>query len=234
MISLTERMKVIARLCDKTDLLFDVGCDHARISIALAESGMAGRVIASDINSGPLDAAKKNAKAAGVGDKMKFVLSDGLTKVDVENEIKGEKSSLLLISGMGGELTEKILSESEDKLSLIDRFVFSPQSKLNDFRRFLGRKGFFIETEKTVEDRGKIYFVIRAVRGGDSCKDDTDYELGPYFFNEKNETKERLLREKTSLYEMLCSNKNITGDDRKRYEVMLRLYREAYRRYEMQ
>ncbi len=236
-LTLTDRMLVIAELCSKrnsnNDILFDVGCDHALISIDLLKNDIFARAVASDINKGPLKSAGVNARKAGVSEKMEFILSDGLKDIDVAQKKDGYEGAVLVISGMGGELTEKILSESYEKLEYFDEFIFSPQSKLNGFRRFLGKRGFCIREEKTVLDKGKYYFVIRASKGADACHNETDYELGPYFFSDKSDIKKELLKNRISLYEGLCRNDRIDSESLKRYNGLLGLYREALTRYEM-
>ena len=228
-----SRMKTIAGLCPKCDILFDIGCDHARISIELLKNDRVSFVVASDINKGPLKAASENAAKEGLTGSMEFVLSDGFKEIDVAQRAGRFKSSTAVISGMGGELIEKILDEGRDKHKYIDDFIFSPQSKLNGFRRYLGASGFFIQEEKLVSDRGKLYFVIRCTHGNDSCGNESDYELGPYFFDEKSGLKRKYLEDKISLYEGLCRNKKIEEETVKKYRDMLQLYLQAKDRYEM-
>ena len=229
----SQRMEAIAGLCSKGDILFDVGCDHAIISISLLQSNAFGRAVASDVKKGPLETARLNAEKAGVSERMSFILSDGLKGIDVEKEKEGRKSSTLLISGMGGELIERILNDSPLKRDLFDGFVFSPQSKLEGFRRYLGRTGLCIKEEKTVFDKDKFYFVIRAEKGEDPCKSDMDYELGPCFFDERTDLKKKLLINRLSLYEGLCGNKMIDPESLAEYKRKLYIYREAVERYEM-
>ena len=233
MSELKSRMKVIAGLCPKCDVLFDIGCDHARISIELIKKGYAGFAVASDINKGPLNAASENAVKEGLADRMEFVLSDGFKEIDVKESTGKFKSSAAIITGMGGELIEKILEEGRDKHKYIDDFIFSPQSKLNGFRKYLGASGFSIQEESIVSDRGKLYFVIKCRHGKDSCQSEADYELGPDFFDKKNELKKKYLEDRILLYEDLCRNKKIDEESLNKYKEMLQLYLQARDRYEM-
>ena len=59
-----ERMLKIAALADFSEVVADIGCDHAYISINLIENGKANKVIASDLREGPLKIGKENIKLA--------------------------------------------------------------------------------------------------------------------------------------------------------------------------
>ena len=239
MIRLSGRMREIASLCPKSSILYDVGCDHALISIYLISAGVVDFVTASDINRGPLETAEKNARKEGVSDRMSFILSDGLKMVDInqdktDTDIHSDRAfRTLLISGMGGELIKKILEDGRDKLDKFDCFIFSPHSKPGDFRRYLGSAGICIKEERLIKDDGKFYFLIKAGHGSDACHKDTDYEFGPYFFDGRDSLKEEYLSNGLAVYERLYKDPKITGDGRIRIEKSLNLYREALRRYEM-
>lgn len=232
MIRLSKRLEEIASECAGCDLLLDIGCDHALIPVSLLEKESIRFAIASDINSGPLEAAKKNAGEAGVGERMRFVISDGLKNIDLLDPGFPPDKTTLLISGMGGPLTERILKEGKEKIESIGNFVFSPQSKIADFRRFLGRNGFFIKNEKLAQDDGKYYFLISCKKGEDACKDDLEYELGPDFFDEKSVEKEAYLNLRLRTFRDLSHNKDIKGESRRGIEEKLSLYEKAVKKYE--
>ena len=86
-----------------------------------------------------------------------------------------------LIAGMGGELIEKILAEGSEKAARFESFVFSPHTKVPEFRCFLGRNGYCIRDERVMSEDGKFYTIIKAEHGEDACHDSFDYEFGPLF-----------------------------------------------------
>ncbi len=233
MIRLSGRLEKIASFCSNCDILLDIGCDHALIPVSLLESGRISHAIASDINKGPVEAAKKNALKAGVSDRMTFIVDDGLKGIDPGDSLFKGKNCLLLISGMGGELIEKIISEGSDRLDIISGFVFSPQSKLEEFRRFLGRSGFHIEKEKLVREDGKDYFIIVAKKGSDACRYDMDYILGPYFFDDRDPVKRDYLEKEVRIYGKLFENEAIEKSRKDEIEKLFHLYERAVERYEM-
>ena len=87
--------------------VIDVGTDHGYLPAALAKRGYPGNIFASDINEGPLNAAKTTADNESLTDKIKFLLCDGLIACDPD------KIDTIVIAGMGGDLICRILDQAE-------------------------------------------------------------------------------------------------------------------------
>ena len=87
----------------------DIGTDHAYLPIYLLLSGKIKFAVASDINRGPLDSAKRNAAKYGLTDKMRFTLANGLDGLPLEEDGVSD----IVICGMGGELIAQIIAASE-------------------------------------------------------------------------------------------------------------------------
>ena len=139
------------------DTAADVGTDHAYIPVYLIKSGRCRRAVASDINEGPLNNAIKNAAAYGVSDKIDFYLSDGLEGVPLEGVTD------ILICGMGGELTARIISACPRLYTAGDgapRLILQPMSGADKLRRFLAEDGFEVTDGGVAEAAGKIYQCI--------------------------------------------------------------------------
>jgi len=147
---ITERIRAIAELIENTEVLADIGCDHAHISIYLAETGRVKRVIASDLREGPLNRAKKNVNEAGLSDCFRFELASGLSGLN-----EGEADTVL-ISGMGGILIKNILSEGSGTAEKIKHLVLEPQSDVFLVREMLRELGFTIIREKMVRRALKV------------------------------------------------------------------------------
>ena len=185
---LSLRMEKVKNTVVPCKTLCDVGCDHGFVSIALVEDGTAERVIACDINKGPLAAASDNIRAAGLSDRIETRLSDGLHKVTQE-----DRPDTIVIAGMGGALTVKILTEGREVLKTVSQLVLQPQSELFLVRNWLRNAGYNISKECFLFDSGKPYFVIDA-RPGEPIPH-TDEENA--FFDEFSEY---LLKDKNPLY----------------------------------
>ena len=103
---MNKRLEAIYALIGEGRGLVDVGTDHGYIPTALAQSGYAGNIIASDIKPGPLQAARRSAENAGVADKIDFLLCDGLDGCDPS------AIDTIVIAGMGGDTICGILDRA--------------------------------------------------------------------------------------------------------------------------
>lgn len=178
----------------------DVGTDHAKLPMYLvSQCGFCG-VTATDINEGPCETARKNISANGAfyTAKIKVVKTNGMEGLD------DTPVNRVVIAGMGGELIADILERAsftrkeKGKVS----FVLQPQSKEHILRKFLCDNGFFILSEKWVEEAGKSYCVINAVYDGEKREASL---FGLYFgFAEiasGRDVFENVLRKKASVFE---------------------------------
>ncbi len=201
---LSKRMKLAADMITKGSRVADIGCDHGYVSIYLYKSGIAPVCIASDINRGPLEAARKN-KELFDADGVELRLSNGLEKYK-----RGEVQSIL-ITGMGGNLIARILSDKADVVQSAVELVLEPQSEYESVRETVSELGFNIIDEEMIVECGKYYPVIKAVRS-ENIQQIQKYELlyGPCLIKKKNPIlKEYLEREKKRLNnildELLCN-----------------------------
>lgn len=153
---LSVRLQTILSLVPECGTAADIGCDHGLLSIELIQSGRAKRVIASDLRKGPLMRAEKNVSEAGLSDRIRIRLGDGLKTLS-----PGEAETVI-IAGMGGPLLEKILTEGGDILKDVRTLILSPHTEIPSVRRFLEKTAFRITEEKITKDAGKTYFVLKA------------------------------------------------------------------------
>ena len=157
MISLDNRLKTAAALCRRGTIVCDVGTDHALLACHLAMNG-AKEVIASDINDGPLEAARETVIRTGV-DNVRVLKSDGLQQIDYADDV--------IICGMGGELIADIIAGCRF-LSEDTRFILQPMTKAEILRRRLYSDGFTILEERTAYDGRRAYVVMLARYTGES------------------------------------------------------------------
>ena len=156
---LSKRLSAVAEFVTPGGCLVDVGTDHGYVPIALLEQKKISSAIAMDVNRGPLERAREHIAQYNMGDYIETRLSDGLHALQA-----GEGDSLL-IAGMGGGLTVRILSEGEPLLSGFGELILEPQSDIDRVRAWLLEHGFFLAQENFVEEDGKYYPILRAVHG---------------------------------------------------------------------
>lgn len=158
--NLSLRLTEVKNMVVPCDTVCDVGCDHGYVSIALIKEGKAKKVLACDVNEGPLMAAKVNITEEGLSDKIETRLSDGLHNVTEEDH-----PDAIVIAGMGGALMERILSEGKPLLKTASQLVLQPQSEVFLVRKWLRENGYNIVSEKMLIDMGKYYCIINAQKG---------------------------------------------------------------------
>lgn len=160
-ITLDPRLQKCAEYVRPGKRVADIGTDHGYIPIALLQSGKTPFAVASDINEGPLESAKRSAARYGFEDKMKFVLSDGLHGVE-----SGDADDIV-IAGMGGELILRIVTEAPWLCSADKHLVLQPMTTAAQLREGLAALGFEIEREEAVWDGKKIYSVLSVLYTGE-------------------------------------------------------------------
>ena len=203
-----KRMLAIANLVDNSKVLADVGCDHAYISINLLEKGKVERIIASDLREGPLNIARDNIRLYGFEDRIETRLCAGLCGYEA-----GEVDTIL-ISGMGGMLVKEILSESIDVVKQADTLILEPQSDLRVVRAYLKDIGFEIIDEDMLNEGGKYYQIIKAVKSKERIEDCDDLgamaenEFGPILIKKKHPVLLEFLKKRKNHYERLLQNKS--------------------------
>lgn len=148
----------MAGLVPKGAAACDIGCDHGFVAIYLVEKKISPRVIAMDINKGPLLRAKEHIGSMSLSTYIDIRLSDGLEKLET-----GE-AECMIAAGMGGRLIVKIMSDYPEKLQSLRYLVLQPQSELSLVRRFLREQGFVIRREDMVLEDGKFYPMMLAER----------------------------------------------------------------------
>ncbi len=156
---MSRRMQKLASLVTEGNRLADVGTDHGYIPIALVQAGKIPSAIAMDVNRGPLARAEAHIREAGLATYIETRLSDGL------RELGAEDADTVLIAGMGGMLILRILTEGIPHLSGAEELILQPQSDVHRVRDWLQKHGYRVETEELVEEDGKYYPMMRAVRG---------------------------------------------------------------------
>ena len=188
---LSHRLQAIVDLLgDGThyDVVADVGCDHGWVSITLIQKGIADKVIASDVRSGPLERAKEHVAQYELGDRIETVLSDGLSHIGLRDDmnsgiyVSGQKAESFVtaksadaavIAGMGGMLICDILDECAKRNALPGTLVLQPQLSWQEVRQCLRGLSYQITAEDMVKEDGKFYVLMRAERMQDNNGSDT-------------------------------------------------------------
>ena len=214
---MNKRLHAIANLVQNGKGLVDVGTDHGYLPAYLAVHGYPGALYASDIHTEPLMAAKRTAEAAGVSERIRFLLCDGLALCPPE------EIDTIVIAGMGGDLIVKILDEAEWCMDTRYRLILQPMTKAEVLRYWLVNNGFALTAEHLVEDGGILYQIIVTAFGGSTRLCDAELFAGKQSLCAEKELYSRQL-------ELLSRRfrRAIDGMRGKRGEARLALYQEIW------
>lgn len=194
-VKLNNRLLSITDFIEEGSSVIDVGCDHALLSIFIAQNKKPLKVIASDIKEGPLVGAKENVKKYGVEDKVKIKLGSGIETIE-------EDIDTIIISGMGGLNMVGILKYSTDKYKKVNTIILSPNNDVDKVRREICKLGFYIENEKLVKEKNIIYPIINFKRGKKKYSY-RDYLYGPILIKNKDHLLLEKLKQEKDLKEKL-------------------------------
>lgn len=156
---LSKRLLSVASMVSQHAKVADIGCDHGYVSIYLLKNHIADRVIAMDVNDGPLERAKQHIKEAGLDAYIETRLSDGGAA------LLPDEADTAVIAGMGGKLMVRILSEATERIGHFKEVVLQPQSEIFKVREYLWNNGYDIVAEDMVFEDGKYYQIIKAIAG---------------------------------------------------------------------
>ena len=166
-IKLTPRLSAAASLVRGGGIVADIGTDHGYLPIHLLLSGKVTGAIAADIGKMPLKNAEKSIYNYGLQNKIMLRLSDGL------REFSRNDVDEIVFAGMGGTLIAEKMAETPWAKDETLHFVFQPQSRAEDLRKFLFENGFIINEEIATHEGRRVYIAFDASYMG--VKADFDY-----------------------------------------------------------
>lgn len=204
---LDKRLQLCADFVRSGARVADVGTDHAYLPVWLCRHGICPSAVAADINPDPLARGAQTVQHAGLENRIRLRLSDGLKEIG-ENEADD-----IVIAGMGGELIAAILSDCAYAKSPEKHFILQPMTKSECLIRWLCENNFFIDRQDCCIAGGKCYTVLSVYYTGEQAPTD---EL--FFYTGKLRPREhaahrRFLQEQTERL-----RKQAKGD--KRYGII--------------
>ncbi len=172
--SLDKRLLSCADYVRAGAVFADIGTDHGYLPIFLLKAARIDRAYLSDVNSGPLSSAERNAASEGLSDRCEFILTNGAAA------LSGKGITDYAICGMGGELIARIIEDAPHLKDESLRLILQPMTKQEHLRRYLALAGFRVISERFSFDSGKYYVTMVAEYCGE-CRElsDEEAELGP-------------------------------------------------------
>ncbi|MDM8143806.1 tRNA (adenine(22)-N(1))-methyltransferase [Megamonas hypermegale] len=167
------RLQTVADFVPRGSVIADIGTDHGYLPIELIKSGKCTKAVAADVNEGPLFAAKRSVRAAGLCAQIDIRLGSGLAVLQT-----GEVD-IAIFCGMGGNLIRQLLIDSPAVVNSLKGLILQPQQGYSALRRYLYEIGWHIEDEAIAKEDGRIYQVIYAVPGSAPLPSEIELEIGP-------------------------------------------------------
>ena len=161
--SLGPRLLALAELCGSGRLIIDVGCDHALLPVHLLQEDRFDAALAIDLNQGPIDLARDRLRAelaagelrSDLPDRLTFKMQDGLSGVDL---LPG---TCVVIAGIGGLETHKILEQVRHQTLAGVRFVLAPQRSYAELSYYLLSRGLQF-VQRLVSQEAFTYLLMQA------------------------------------------------------------------------
>lgn len=236
---LSKRLLKVASLVTEGASVADIGTDHGYIPIYLIEEGIASKVIALDINKGPLERARIHIEGHGLEGKIETRLSDGLARVE-----PGEVDTMIA-AGMGGGLVVHILKEGKTVTDQMTHCILQPQSEIDKVRRYVINHEFRIEEEDMVKEDGKYYPMMRLVhsREGDEISGreapykECEYLYGRRLLEKRHPVLKEYLERELNIREDILAGLRKEDGERARVRALeieeeMRLARQALQYYQ--
>ena len=176
---LSPRLQAVAAMIPNGSIPADIGSDHAHLPVALISSGCCHRVIATDMNIGPLERAREKVKGAGLTKRIELRLGNGL------EVLKRGEVDVIICAGMGGQLIREILIKGVSVLASVKRLVLQPNTKADELRLWLAANDWHLVSEELIFEKKHFYPILAAERG----KMELTYleaEIGPVLLKERH------------------------------------------------
>lgn len=223
---ISKRLEAVAAMVTPGSILADIGTDHAYIPIYLVSRGRIPRALAMDVNRGPLARAAAHIASYGLEQSIETRLSDGLCM------LKKNEAQSVLIAGMGGPLTVRILQDGCDALEGCAELILQPQSEIRLVRAYLEKSGWQIAAEDMLCEEGKFYQMMRAVRGSGRAMTPQELRFGPLLLRQRHPVLQSYLARERRLQEEVLQALQGRGSEaasvrRREVEEELRIIREA-------
>ncbi len=156
-IDLEPRLDMITGLVPECNIVCDIGTDHAYIPIRLIQEEKCNKVIATDINEGPIKTALRNISEYGLENRIEARVGNGL------DCIEDDECDNILICGMGGLTITDILKQHPLKIEKCNRLIIQCMYANEMVREYCYKKGYDIQQELLCSDKGKLYTAMMII-----------------------------------------------------------------------
>lgn len=158
-ICLSPRLQAIVDFIPLKASVADIGTDHAYVPLALAQRGQKGRLLASDIRTGPLRYAAFHIAERGWQERIELRQGDGLAV------LRPGEVEWAVIAGMGARTIIALLEAEAEVRNSLTGLVLQPMDRASPLRRWLAEQDMGLGNEVMVEEEGKFYEILQILPG---------------------------------------------------------------------
>ncbi|MFA5524624.1 MAG: class I SAM-dependent methyltransferase [Tissierellales bacterium] len=219
---LSPRLQAIADFVSIGAQVADIGTDHGYIPVYLVMNKISSKIIATDINIGPLRNASSYINKKNYGDNIETRLGNGLDCL-LPNEV-----DTIVIAGMGGLLITEIIENSANITETVQYFILQPMAASEELRRYLYSNKYIIIDEKLAKEGNKLYEILLVTHSEHKIEIEKEifYEIGKKLIDNKDKYLEEFINKKINKIRKILTNlKNSESTDGKlRYELLMNKY----------
>lgn len=172
MIKIGRRLETLATFVDNNAIVADVGADHGKLIIYLAQKGVIAKGYGIENKLGPFQILANNIKSTQ-SVCLTAVLQDGIS------ELVSDVNTIIL-AGLGGDTIINILKEGQTNLKKITTIITDSHTSLGEVRKYIVALGYLIKDEKLIMERNKYYEITKFVKTDNPITyTDFEYQHGP-------------------------------------------------------
>lgn len=218
------RIKQIAHMVDECNTVADIGTDHGFVTEIILKKNICKKVIATDLNKGPLENAREYLTLTGLKDKVEFRQGSGL------EVLQPGEVDIVVIAGMGGLLINKILKDAPNITDKVNKFVLQPMTAVDKVRKYLFENGYKIESESIVKEYHHYYHILKVVHGFEPIYDDIYLEISEYLLKKKDKLVAEYLNKQIQITKRILDK--IHNSEKKQLIEKSRLLHSKIEKYE--
>jgi tRNA (adenine22-N1)-methyltransferase len=152
---ISNRLVKIAHFVPNNTIVSDIGADHGKLLVYLAEQRKLVKGIAGELNEGPCKNAANFVRKAGFHDVIDVRLGNGLSVIQ-------EQVDVVVIAGMGGALIASILETEQEKLTGVSRLILQANIGEHRVREWLDTHQWSLVAEEIVLEDNIYYEILVA------------------------------------------------------------------------
>ena len=158
---ISKRLQLIIDMCEPCDTIVDVGTDHGKVAISLANLKISNTVIAIDNKIGPINTCKENAKMYLNDDSAKLLIeqSSGIETLNKTTEYG------IIITGIGYDNMREIISNINEYN--FKYLILSPHTKITELIKYIEEKNMDVTEQKNIYEADKYYYIIKVKKRGE-------------------------------------------------------------------